>query len=337
MDKARKILSLASPVFPLKPMISATRQQTIFPVYHLVSDERPEHIIHLYKIRTAKEFQADLETLCRYYQPLSPEMLSNPEGLVNRGKPGFILTFDDGLREIAEVAEPILSRKGINAIFFLNNAFIDNKNLFFRYKASILCGLIVKSATEAATARKLAKILDLPDFQKDEVCKKILKITYQQQSKLDETAKVLGYNFNNYLSEVRPYLTTTEIIDLQKKGFYIGAHSVDHPLLGELSGEQIVREVMESVGDVDRRFHPSLKLFAFPFTDAGIQGSVISILINEGIQGLFGTAGLKTEDEIRHYQRIPFEGTGNTASTILKTEYLYYIMKSFFGKNRMYR
>ncbi|RYD69268.1 MAG: hypothetical protein EOP53_27470, partial [Sphingobacteriales bacterium] len=52
--------------------------------------------------------------------------------------PSFFLSFDDGLRSFYEVAAPVLQRKGIEAACFVNSSCIDNKALFFRYKASLL-------------------------------------------------------------------------------------------------------------------------------------------------------------------------------------------------------
>ena len=51
-----------------------------------------------------------------------------------------VLTFDDGHLEMFEVVAPILSKRGISATFFLNTGFLDNKDMFFRHKASLLIG-----------------------------------------------------------------------------------------------------------------------------------------------------------------------------------------------------
>ncbi len=117
MVAARKILSAAAGVFPLKPLIRLSGQRTIFPLYHAVSDSPPLHLKHLYRIRSVKEFRADIEYLCRHYEPLSPELLSSPGELPGRKKPGFILSFDDGLREVADTVEPILREKASGLYF----------------------------------------------------------------------------------------------------------------------------------------------------------------------------------------------------------------------------
>ncbi len=337
MDKARQILSLVSPALPLKLMIGATGQKLIFPLYHAVSNESPAHLRHLYRIKTSAEFERDLDELCKYFDPLSPEILRAPGKLRKRKKPGFILSFDDGLREVAEVIEPILSKKGIPALFFLNNAFIDNRAMFFRYKASVLCDIIQKASEHSLPEAEIANILGLGAFDKPKVLAAILRVGYLHKSKLDALADLTGFDITRYLAEVRPYLTALEIGDLQKKGYHIGAHSYDHPRFTDLNEEQMKFEVTASLEDIEQRFSPPMKFFAFPFTDHGIPARVINAVFQNQPDAIFGSAGLKHEKQAFHFQRIPFEKSAHSATAVLKTEYLYYMLKAMIGKNLVVR
>ncbi len=333
MDKARQILSLAAPLIPLRPMIQVSGQKMIFPMFHAVSDQSPIHLKHLYKIRTSKEFEEDIDELCRFFEPLPPEVLRAPGKLKKRTKPGFILSFDDGLREIVKVIEPILSRKGIKAIFFLNNAFIDNRAMFFRYKASVLCEILINAPTQSLPEKEIAEILEIGTFEIGKAITAILKVRYLQKSKLDALADVTGFDITRFLAEVKPYLTAAEIIELQKKGHHVGAHSYDHPMFTDLNEEQMKFEVTASMEDIGLRFDPPMKFFAFPFTDDSISVRVINAIFEDSPDAIFGTAGLKNEKQAFHFQRIPFEKSSKSALTILKTEYLYYILKAGFGRN----
>ena len=333
MEKARQILSLISPAFPLNPMIQITGQKLIFPLYHAVSDSAPAHLRHLYRIRSVKEFENDLDNLCRFYEPLSPEILRAPGKMRKRKKPGFILSFDDGLREITEIVEPILTRKGIPAIFFLNNAFIDNRAMFFRYKASVLCDIIANAQENSLPETEIMQILGLGIFKKNQVISAILNVRYLQKSKLDAIADITNFDITKYLAEIKPYLTAKEIQDLMQKGFHIGGHSYDHPVFTDLNEEQMKFEVTASMEDIELRFKPEMKFFAFPFTDYGIPARVIQAIFQNNPDAIFGSAGLKREKQSLHFHRIPFEKSVHSAKTILKTEYLYYILKALVAKN----
>jgi len=333
MEKARQILSLATPFIPLKPMIKVSGQKLIFPLYHAVSDNCPVHLKHLYRIRNREEFESDIDDLCKYFEPISPEILRAPGKLKKRKKPGFILSFDDGLREIKEVVEPILTRKGIPAIFFLNNAFIDNRAMFFRFKASVLSEIILTAPEHSLPGAEIAQILGIGAYNPQKIVSAILNVRYLQKSKLDALADITGFDITKFLAEVRPYMTSAEIAELVEKGYHIGSHSYDHPLFTDLNEEQMKFEAMASLEDIEQRFNPSMKFFAFPFTDGGISARVIHAVFENRPDAIFGSAGLKREKQSSHFQRIPFEKSKSSANVILKTEYLYYILKALVGQN----
>jgi hypothetical protein len=127
----------------MNQLISMTGQRILLPFYHVVSDEGKDHFKHLYPARSVDEFNADLDFIMKYFQPVSLIELID---LINSGKkpkkPVFHLTFDDGLSEFYNIIAPILKERGISATVFLNNDFIDNKQMFYRFKASLLAKFI---------------------------------------------------------------------------------------------------------------------------------------------------------------------------------------------------
>lgn len=133
---------LASPfnyLFSLPLLRKLSGINLVVPVYHTVADIMPDHIKYLYPIKNTTVFRQDLNTLLKYYQPATiQELIKHAEEGTEPDKPIFHLTFDDGLSEFYSVIAPILKEKGIQATCFLNNDFIDNKKLFFRFKESIL-------------------------------------------------------------------------------------------------------------------------------------------------------------------------------------------------------
>lgn len=102
--------------------------------YHAVSDKPLPHIRPLYRHRTEKEFRADLEWLTTHYTPIRWSEIDRYE---QEGKPAFCVTFDDGMKEFYTVAAPILEEMKVPCLCFLNSAFVDNKDLMFRYKEAL--------------------------------------------------------------------------------------------------------------------------------------------------------------------------------------------------------
>ena len=299
------------------------------------------HIKHLYPVRTTKEFERDLDFLLKHYNALDiREILDNIEKGHATGKKGFILSFDDGLREFSEIIAPLLIRKGIPAICFLNSGFIDNKDLFFRFKASILIerfrkgniadGLLKKSIAWAAK-RKITF---------DDDARFLLSVEYSNKFLLDELAAILGIDFKEYLKLNQPYLNSGQVTDLIKKGFSFGAHSIDHPWYSALQPDQQLDQTLGSMNDIANNFGLQYRLFSFPFTDHGMTKQFFDFIF-EKKQGMvdlsFGCAGLKKDACIRNIQRIPMEIDSFTASDILYGEYFYYLLKAFFNRNTIRR
>ena len=291
-------------------LIKRSRHNIILPFYHAVTDGRPIHIKNLYEPRSIEAFKIDLEFLLENFESISLEKLIK----INSGREDvsanyFHLTFDDGLSEFYNIVAPILKAKNVHATVFLNSEFIDNKKLFFRFKASIL----------------FEKLKD----------DSILTVSYKEEHKLDELAYQNDIDFDNYLKENKPYLTTEQIKDLIAQGFTFGAHSKNHPLYKELSLEEQIRQTKESIEVVVNGFDLPYKVFSFPFTDDGVTISFFDEIAKE-TDLTFGCAGLKEDTAKNHLQRIPME-TNKSGKEIIKQEYLYYLMKGIVGRNKIVR
>ncbi len=335
-EKFLKTLSFWGAAIPTKLLIRITKQNLIVPVYHIVTDNQVDHIKHLYPIKKVKDFTKDLDFLLKNYTPIDYFTLKD---LVCNGNKteqnSLLLTFDDGLREFHDIISPILLQKGIPAICFLNSDFIDNKGLFYRYKASLLIDAFSKNE-KLVKKEQVLKWLNLhSDGKGDNLRKTILSITFQNQQSLNLLAQHINLDFDQYLLEKQPYLTSSQIIALKDKGFYFGSHSCNHPEYRYLSLSEQVKQTKVSVEKITKQFSLSYKAFAFPFTDYGVSKDFFqTILERERIVDIsFGCAGLKGDTFPCHVQRIPFEMSDLNANKILNNEYIYYFLKYILRKN----
>jgi len=327
-----KTIGGISKMIPTDFVLKINKTADIFPFYHIVSDLPPAHVRNLYQIKSENEFKKDIDFLLKYYTPESFENIGTPN---NVQKPRFFLSFDDGLRECYEIIAPILKRKGVPAAFFVNSSFVDNKDLFYRYKQS----LIVEKLNNITSAQlsEISKILETTQNLQS-VNRKIFSSSYKQIAEIEIVAKVLNLDFRDFLKEYRPYMTSAEIADLKTGGFTIGAHSIDHPLFSELALTEQIHQLTESMNFVEENFGVKKKFFAFPFTDYGINRHFFeSIFENHLADYTFGTAGMKKDSIEKNIQRIPVEKYGLTAELHLKTEYFFYFAKKVLEKNIIIR
>jgi peptidoglycan/xylan/chitin deacetylase (PgdA/CDA1 family) len=303
--------------------INLYSKRIILPTYHLVSEITPAHITSLYKPKTKKEFIKDLDFILKHFKPIDlNELIRIQHNNINVKENLFHLSFDDGLRECEEIISPILKEKGIPATFFINPYFVDNKDLMFRYKASLLINALI-----------------LQNSKNQKLISTIKNIAYPERSQLDELAISIGIDYSNYLKTQKPYMNEYQIQKLINDGFTVGAHSLDHPKYSHISFEEQIRQTKKSIDYTTKTFNVNYKVFAFPFNDDFISKHFFDSTLNppdKTADLVFGVAGIKKDYHPHHLQRIPMEGmfAGNK---IIKGEYLYHFIKALIGKNTIKR
>ena len=287
----------------------------LIPYYHVVSNERLIHICHLHPYKDERQFTDDVDFLGKRYQPLSPRDLIDFARSGKKIKKGsFIITFDDGYSQIFSVVAPILYKKGIPAIFFLASDFIDNRNLGYRNKASIIAEHLRRNPG-LRTGHESA-LREMLKTSRDQITERILAIPYGAATMLDEIAGVLGIDFQEYLRRVQPYLTSPQIRSLMDRGFHFGAHSLDHPLFEALPLQDQLKQTIVSLQFLKNAYGLPYSFFAFPHSDDSIHRDYFREI--ERIVDLsFGTSGIKKDPIATNLQRINFERSLRPASQIL--------------------
>jgi hypothetical protein len=242
----------------------------------------------------------------------------------------MVLTFDDGLKGCYDYIAPLLKRKGVPATFFLNNRFIDNRGLFYRYKASLL---IHRSIHDCRVQGKLAAYLKI---SKEQVETSIRMIGWDQRALLDALAREAELDYKGYQRALPVYLSKGEVREMLEWGFDVGGHSSEHMEFKGLDPDQMIDQVRSSIKDLRKRYNISTAYFSFPFTSDDVPQKVIDTLLEEGTaRVLLGTAGLKQTGRQAYIQRIPMEKYEVPALQILKAEYFYYLLKMPLGRNRL--
>lgn len=304
-------------------------------VYHLVSDEDVKHAKHLFPYRSNKQFEGDLDFLSKHFDFISWEtFIKNKTEKVATKKPTILLTFDDGYAEFYDIIYPILKRKGIYAMNFINPKFIDNKELMWRNKASLI---ISKILDNKALQSKISQFSNFGNDLKTNL-DSILKINYKNRDRLDIIANHLEIDFDIYLKNKPVYLTTEQLLKLKNDGFGISSHGWDHPLYNQLSLEDQLANTQKSL-DYMTENHFLNDSFAFPFTDHLVENHFFDSIFNQNtdLKFTFGAAGLKLDSNPKNLQRIPIEIGNYSAEEILKNEILYHQFLNKFNKNRIIR
>ncbi len=294
-------------------LVKAAGVDYILPFYHAISDERLPHIANLYRVKTIAEFEQDLDWLLQHFEAIDLQtFVQQQHGGKRSSRPTFLLSFDDGLREVYDVIAPILVRKGVPAVFFINSGFVGNRGLFFRYKASLLAEAGYRAGP------------GIPD---------VMDIRYHQRHLLDEAAAGIGLDFEEFLRKQQPYMGLAQLQELAQQGFTIGAHSVDHPEYQYLPVSAQIEQSKRSLDYVADHIQQQVRVFSFPFTDYGVGNELFRVLHQELGATSFGCAGIKEDASAANHQRVALEVGSLSAKQIISSELVYALMRKTIGKN----
>lgn len=334
--------TVVKPLVKSIPFAVVSRITTCKPVivyYHIVNDEEcVPHVKHLYSYKLTSQFRDDLDFLCRRFTPTGLlDLIHSVREESELPQQSFLLTFDDGFREIYDVIAPILLEKGIPATFFISSAFLDNKELCYQHKASIMAEHTLKGISKSI-ALKIAQILRDMGIESSNLPGGLLKIDYRHRDALDRIAELLSIDFHRYLEEKQPYLTSDQIRKLMSNGFTIGSHSIDHPYYSALSVAEQLHQTIESTRMVRETFDLDYGAFAFPHNDTGVEDEFFEKIEMEPlIDVTFGTGGLQQGSRSFHRQRVSLENPPLPAGEILAWQYLRKVYRQANGKRKCVR
>ena len=305
--------------------------------YHTVSNKELPHVIHLYRYRDVNGFKQDLDFFVSRYRPIG--MLELLESLKDKRfklpENAILLTFDDGFREIYDVAAPILLEKKLPATFFITSNCIDNKCISHNNKQSLLIDCLKKN-TPNLLKSEIDDFIRKNEIPGNNLQEYIQNVPYKKSHLVDHIATLMGMDFSQFLEEHEPYLTTTQIEELLNNGFAIGGHSLDHARFTELTLEEQVKQAKLSVDYLVDHFSIGYRVFAFPYSDHHVSNGFFRALEND-MDASFGTHGLKKDPVPNHYQRISVEKFNQSARRTIKFHYGRRIIYHLLGKEYMIR
>ncbi len=336
---SKKLLYQFSRPFPLKLMQKLSNQYFIFPFYHLVSNTPSPLVKHLFPVATVEQFMKDLDFLLNNFTPATfNEVLNLAKNKSFKGKPKFFLTFDDGFSECFHVVLPILKERNVPAAFFINPAFIGNRQLSHRQKVSLIIEH-VKNDSSSRLYKEAEESIRMKFQYPEDLAGFVKKLTIADAPTIEKIAAVYRIDFKAALQQHKPYMDVPQLRALIEAGFIIGSHSNEHPEFNLLSEDEMKVQVIRSFQFLSRELGISNRIFSFPFHDIGVPLSFFHFLQTEaGVKASFGTSGIKHDNAPGHIQRIPLELHGfNSAESIIRSEYFYYLAKTLFGKNYVKR
>jgi peptidoglycan/xylan/chitin deacetylase (PgdA/CDA1 family) len=182
-----------------------------------------------------------------------------------------ILTFDDGFRDFLELARPVLKQHGLTAVVFVIGSTLDGggRGLWLHNLYAILDGSPYRDSSRAMART-------VPDYPASEIHDKATLREWAgthfrqmgpqaRERLLDRLASDLTLNGHRRLR----FLDEAEIRALAEDGFEIGAHSMHHEFLANLTEDGLEEEVVGSGRAIESVLGARPASFSYPFGGFG--------------------------------------------------------------------
>lgn len=215
-------------------------------------------------------FQRQLEFLARHYQPVTlQQVIKAISGACSLPERAVLITFDDGLRNNATVAWPILRQMDIPAAIFLTVDFIETDRFFWVDE-------LYMYLVEAARSGKVWPLADLPEgrsnFEAGDLWATYLNIVekYKRfpESTLRERLSILTaalpFDRGQYKEDFG-LLDWSQVKGMHREGLIdFGVHTATHQILTQMDQENTEHELDTSKKILEEKLGQPVKAFCYP-------------------------------------------------------------------------
>lgn len=177
------------------------------------------------------------------------------------------ITFDDGYRDNAEIALPLLTKHRLHATFFIATGFLDGGIMW--NDVVIECVRQARGAALDASAFGLGMLPLARIEQRRSALTLLLEhLKYLPLRERDEAAGQLATQTAARLpSDLM--LASGQVPALRRAGMGIGAHTADHPILAQLPLDEARRQIAWGRVQLEALAGP-VRLFAYPNGKPGV-------------------------------------------------------------------
>jgi peptidoglycan/xylan/chitin deacetylase (PgdA/CDA1 family) len=281
--------------------------------YHRVANLQDSPTLHPQIISaTPQNFEKQMRFVAAKYQVVSmPQVLEAIAKKASLPERAILITFDDAYFDF-EIAWSILKSLKMTATLFVPTAYPDHPERAFwwdrLHRAFVNTARIELRSTpigilplaNAKVRRQSLKqlqnhIKNTPHNEAmrlvDEICDKLDAAPIMQKS-------VLSWN---------------ELRQLAKEGVTLCAHTQTHPIMTQLSPEDLRREVVGSQDDLKREIGEALPIFCYP--SGSHDDAVVKVLREENFTAAFTT--MKGQNDLRTADLLRLRRTNMTRRTSL--------------------
>jgi peptidoglycan/xylan/chitin deacetylase (PgdA/CDA1 family) len=273
------------------------------------------------------EFSRQMALVSRFFDPIRASELRSWQA--GRGR-AVLVTFDDGYRNNLTHAAPVLERFGISALITICPGYVGQKRMLWPDEVQWRALWWPEKMIPTPPYREQRVPDSFPErlalaIRVRECCK---RLRYEQLN--DYLGRLRKHPLREPVEEVHALLSWDQVLTLKSRGFNIGSHTLEHPILSQLPRDKLLRELRDSKSIIERRTGCECAFFAYPNGGAAdVSPSVVEEVRRAGYQFAFTVTGrvAAPEDEPLLLDRIYVPGLISAAEFDGRISGLYSALK----------
>ena len=256
-----------------------SKSQIIILVYHRISPMTDKWSIN--PILHPKLFEEQMDYFNKNFEIISLNTLSE---MINEDivpEKAVVITFDDGYKDNYEVAFPILKKYNAPATVFLATGSIEEKKLFWW---DLINYALFHTDMRSIDISGIGSYELISDENKIEaglnIQERLKKMdNSKKESIIEDLVNLTDANIPEKLGK-KYILSWKEIRKMNKNGIDFGSHTVNHPILTNVSIEEAKWEIVNSKHCIEENLDTEVKSFAYPNGD--YNDKILSLVKNLG-------------------------------------------------------
>jgi peptidoglycan/xylan/chitin deacetylase (PgdA/CDA1 family) len=243
--------------------------------YHYISVDAPVEPRAIYPV-PVDVFERQVTELARTFEPVSrDEVAAAVAGGPSLPGRAFIVTFDDGLREQADLALPVLERLGMPALFLIpGKPFAERRGLYVHKVhhlretlgderlLELLLGLGLDPAGVSDEEAKAAYAYDTADAAR---LKFFLNVTIppsEREEALERVLALIGETEEEFCT--RLYMSEEQVAELDREHAAVGSHCYAHVPLATLGTDEIRNDLERGAALLKRVTGTRPRVLSYP-------------------------------------------------------------------------
>ncbi len=243
-----------------------SKSQVIILVYHRIGPMTDKWSVN--PMLHHDLFEEQINYFSKNFEIIS---LNNLSEMIARGtipEKAVVITFDDGYKDNYDVAFPILKKYNVPATIFLATGSIEQKKLFWW---DLVNYALFHTDMESIDMDDIGTYQLNSDEDKSKaglnIQEKLKKMdNNKKESVINELINLTDVNIPEKLGK-KYILSWNEIKKMNKNGIDFGSHTVNHPILTNISLDEAKWEIENSKSCIEENIGTEVKSFAYPNGD----------------------------------------------------------------------